>query len=308
MWSLFRLLMDVSLLKPIIRPFTRLLVGLVAVPMFRSFTKRVLRFDTLDEELEKDLEQWFRGALILLIATQNMESTLFPWVQPVIQSRFAATAKEEPDQQGSSELPGADSQVDESSPAEVDEAGEPDEFDDATPQQQSMLQVNDNDYGWILLGLRVMLAISVIQMMPDQELSAVIHSSAPKPNIVWKEKLWPQVRREAWPMLKGHACVHLNKSSPVFAILAAIAPGMPGWICYAMALIQYLIIGLVTTRDKALNVLNLFDQEVERRRQELIDEFQLADDSESNGSAKLATPGEPLNEPASTEAPPQEST
>jgi hypothetical protein len=282
-WSLFRLLMDVSLLKPIIRPITRLLVGLVAVPLFRSFTKRVLKFDTLDEELEKDLEQWFRGALILLIATQNMESSLFPWVQPVIQARFAATAPENPAEDSADALPSAQTTGDEAAGAAAE----------APPPQRSMLEVNDNDYGWILLGLRVMLAISVIQMMPDQELFAVIHSSAPKPNIAWREKLWPQIRREAWPFVKGHICVHLNKSSPVFAILAAIAPGMPGWICYAMALIQYLIIGLVTTRDKALNVLTLFDQEVERRRQELIDEFQLADLTESSYPAKANPTADP---------------
>jgi hypothetical protein len=69
----------------------------------------------------------------------------------------------------------------------------------------------------------------------------------------------------------------------VFAILAAIAPGLPGWICYGMALIQYLIIGLVTTQDKALTALGLLDQQAEQRRRELIAEFELT------GQANTAT-------------------
>ena len=181
MWSLFRLLMDVSLLKPIVRPITRLVVGSVAVPLFRWFIKRVLRFGTLDNELEKDLEQWFRGALILLLATQNIETALFPWVEPVIHSRFTQ-------------------------PAPLAPAVPATEFDNLTPSDRptnlsptvaaipsaSMLEVSQNDYGWILLGFRVMLAIGVIQMMPDQELFALMHSRPPKHNFDRKQKWWPQ--------------------------------------------------------------------------------------------------------------------
>ena len=273
MWSLFRLLMDVSLLKPIIRPITRLIVGSVAVPLFRLFTKRVLRFAALDNELEKDLEQWFRGALILLLATQNMETVLFPWVEPVIHCRFTQSAPLDPS---------VNSLADDSS------AAQPATANDAPVttgnSSSSMLEVSHNDYGWILLGFRVMLAIGVIQMMPDQELFALMHSRPPKHNFDRRQKFWPQVKSKGWPFLKGHLCLHLNKSSPVFAILAAIAPGLPGWICYSMALIQYLIIGLVTTQDKALNALGLLDQQVERRRAELIQEFEL------NGPATIETP------------------
>lgn len=237
MWSLFRILMDLSLLKPIVRPITRLLVGCVAGPMFRLFTRKVLRLKQLDAELEKDLEQWFRGAVLLLIATQNMETMLFPWVKPLIQARFARHVE-------GSEL----------SPLHVE---------------------HHDETGWILLGLRVMLAIGVVQMMPDQELFAVIHHGPPKVIFDRKQKWWPQIRKQAWPFVRGHLCVHLNRSSPVFAILAAIAPGTPGWICYGMALVQYLIIGLVTSRDKALDVIQIFDETVQRRREELIQEFAL---------------------------------
>ncbi len=266
MWSLFRLLMDVSLLKPIVRPITRLLVGFIAVPAFRAFTRRVIRRELLDDELQKDLEQWFRGALILLVATQNMESAIFPWAQPVIQTR----REEHIEQPLDSPLASRDEK----------QHGHPVVADS---ERSGMLEVREAEYGWVLLGLRVMLAISVIQMMPDQELFAVIHGVAPKLNITRGSPLWPQLRSQALPFLKGHVCVHLNKSSPVLAILAAIAPGWPGWICYGAAISQYLIIGLVTTRDKAIVALGTLDKEVERRRQELIEEFHL------DGEAAVAT-------------------
>jgi hypothetical protein len=48
-----------------------------------------------------------------------------------------------------------------------------------------------------------------------------------------------------------------------------------GWVCYLMAITQYLIIGLVTSRDRALDVLSEFDRAVAKRRNELIEEFKL---------------------------------
>ena len=253
MLSFFRFILDVSLLRPILRPVTRLIVSMIAVPVFRALTRKVLRVDTLDAELEKDLEQWFRGAILLLLATQNMESTIFPWVEPVVQARYV---REEPTQSGS-DLPSV-----------------------RKPAEDSELRVQDSDSGWLLLGLRVMLAIGVIQMMPDQELFAVIHNGPPKIRFDRKQNWLRQIREQAWPVSRGFACLHLNRSSPVFAILATIAPGGPGWICYGMALGQYLVIGLVTSRDKALDVLTLFDETIEARRQALIEEFHLAEEAE----------------------------
>ena len=251
MWSLFRFLMDVSLLKPIIRPVTRLLVSLIAVPIFRVLTRRMIRTEKFDSELEKDLEQWFRGALILLMATQNMESILFPWVKPVIQSRYQT-----------------------SSP---NEALAPSTSDGTTGSNaaDSKFEIDENRWGWLLLGLRVMLAIGVIQMMPDQALFAVIHSEPPKMKFIKGQKRWPQFKAQFKGYLQGQLCVHLNRLSPVFAILATIAPGAAGWTCYSLALVHYLIIGLITSKDKALNLLKIFDETVERRRHEIIEEFQL---------------------------------
>ena len=252
MLSFFRFFMDVSLLRPILRPITRFLVGLIAVPIFRSLTRRVLKVETLDAELEKDLEQWFRGAILLLLATQNMESTIFPWVEPVVQARYEKLAD--------------------------DSKGKVTRDDDEAAASE--LQVRDDDSGWLLLGLRVMLAIGVIQMMPDQELFAVIHNGPPKIQFDRKQKWWPQIKIQWWVVTKGFVCLHLNRSSPVFAILATIAPGGPGWICYGMALGQYLIIGLVTSRDKALDVLTLFDETMHAQRQELIDGLHINDKAE----------------------------
>ena len=258
MLSLFRVLMDVSLLRPILRPVTRLIVSFIAVPFFRTLTRRVLRIETLDAELEKDLEQWFRGALLLLFATQNIETTIFPWVQPVIQARYVAMMEDDGIQ-----------------PAIAEE-------------QAGRLEVRDHEAGWILLGLRVMLAIGVVQMMPDQELFGAIHNGPPKLQFDRKKKWWPQIRSQAWPMTRGYLCLHLNRSSPVFAILATIAPGTAGWVCYGMALTQYLIIGLVTSRDKALNVLSVFDESFVQKRKELIEEFHLEKEAASRAAPAIA--------------------
>ena len=75
--ELLQFLLPTQLLKPLLKPIVRLFLGLVAIPIFRLFVRKVVRVQDLDEELEKDLELWFRGALLLLIATSNMESTVF---------------------------------------------------------------------------------------------------------------------------------------------------------------------------------------------------------------------------------------
>lgn len=203
------------MLKPILRPITRILVGLIAIPLFRLLMRRVIRVQYLDAELEKDLEQWFRASLVLLMATANMEDFIFGFSRPEM----------------------------------------------TTP------------LGAFLLGLRLLLAVGVIEMMPDQELFSIIHPGPPKIKIDKSLGFWGHVRKYCWPVTRGLACQHLNRSSPVFAILAAIFQGWVGWFCYGMALVQYLIIGLVTSKDKALDALTEFDRQVAMRRRELIAEF-----------------------------------
>ena len=55
-------------------------MGLIAIPLFRLVVHKSGRIAKLEAELEKDLEEWFRAALILLVATANMEHLIFGWV------------------------------------------------------------------------------------------------------------------------------------------------------------------------------------------------------------------------------------
>jgi hypothetical protein len=257
--------MNLPLFRSALRPITRVIVGLVAIPVFRFIMRRIFRLQDLDDELEKDLEQWFRGALLLLAASANMEHLLFGW---------------------------------------MDKLDWMDRMD------------------WLTMGLRLMLAIGVIEAMPDQELFAVIHPGPPKIKPgkgalldFWKKK---------WAFLKGVVCQHLNRSSPVLAMMAAIVGAelpvegsehypqlwerwVVGWVCYLLAITQYLIIGLVTSRDRAMNVLSEFDRAVAERRQQLIEEFHLQNGKLNETASQTAQPGttttdQPVTAPADSPA------
>ena len=218
--QLLQLLLPTRLLQPLFKPIIRLFLGFVAIPLFRLFVRRVVRVQDLDEELEKDLEQWFRGALLLLIATQNMESTMFGWLRP---------------------------------------------------------ETRDSVY---FMAGRLLLAIGVIEGMPDQSLFALIYPGPQAPKIEKGRVLWSLICYVPL-FLKGMICQHLNRSSPVLAILAVIwSNGTDtditiGWVCYGMAVGQYLFIGLVASKDKALGVLQKFDEAVARQRQEIEHEIEL---------------------------------
>lgn len=290
MGSLFRAILNFPFMQSALRPITRLVVGLIAIPAFRFIMRRIFRVNGLNHEFEKDIEQWFRGALLLLAATANMEHLLFGWLTRV------------------------------------------DWLDRAD---------------WFTLGLRLMLAIGVIEAMPDQDIFAVIHPGPPalKPGRSVLKEIW-SVRKA---FVKGILCRHLNRSSPVLAMMCAIVGAqlptavtpdpvlmdqhqllawssaqpisidipavtlasqqllseisndlMPqtlvnglseytryrerwlvGWVCYVLAVSQYLIIGLITSRDRAADVLQEFDRAVAQKRKELIDEFDLGDTEKS---------------------------
>ena len=301
--------MDLPLFRSVLRPISRVLVGLIAIPIFRFIMRKVFRLQDLDEELEKDLEEWFRGALLLLAATANMEHLLFGWMQKV------------------------------------------DWLDRAD---------------WLTMGLRLMLAIGVIEAMPDQELFAVLHPGPPK-----MEKGRGVIRQfwqKRWLFAKGIICRHLNRSSPVLAMMCAIIGAqlptvveyetyqlqsqlinagvhcqqclstspvqtafaidaalhlhlvptlkessdhfgrqwerwLVGWVCYLMAITQYLIIGLVTRRDRALDVLSEFDRAVAERREELVKEFKLEGNLPKDfNPASAGSPREPGSVPKSGES------
>ncbi|QDT51511.1 hypothetical protein Pan258_56000 [Symmachiella dynata] len=207
---------------PVTRSAIRFLLGVVAIPTFRLFLRRVVRLQELDQELEKDLEQWFRASLVLLAATANMEHLLFGYL--------------------------------------------PDKLD------------------WLVVGGRILLAVGVIETMPDQELFAIIYPGPPKLKFQ-RGKIISTIKENWRPYVKGLICQHVNRSSPVFAIMSAIFDGPAGWVFYLIAITQYLIMGLVTSRDHAMSVLSEFDKQVTNRRRELIEEFDL-DEKES-------PPGEP---------------
>lgn len=215
MGSLLRILLHL----PFVKPLMRFLLGVIAIPLFRSFLRHVIRLRDMSPELEKDLEQWFKGSLILLVATRNMESFLWDWLS-------------------------------------------------TNPESTDLIK-----NPWLLAG-RLMLAVGVTELMPDQALFTIIHANPPPLKTI-KEKGWKAWRRKVIWMVKGLVCKHLDRSSQVFAIMTAIFPGVVGWVCYAMAIGQYLIIGLVTSRDKALDVLGEFEKQVQLQREWLIDELSL---------------------------------
>jgi len=228
MIDLLNLLLPTRLLAPLLKPIIRLFLGFVAIPIFRLFVRRVVKVQEIDEELEKDLEQWFRGALLLLLATANMESLVFGWVSEEVR----------------------------------------------------------NERSLLFMAGRLLLAIGVIEGMPDQSLFALIYPGPQPPKIVQGRVIW-SILSYIPKFLKGLICQHLNRSSPVFAILAVIYDNEVGWICYGIALAQYLLIGLVASKDKALNVLQKFDEAVELQRHQLEAELDLLAAARQQAAAKL---------------------
>lgn len=225
-----------DLLTPLLRPATRFLVGCIAIPLLRLARTKVLRQKDWDDELERDVEQWFRASLVLLFATKNMELLFSSWL--AVKFEF-------------------------------------------------------NTNHWFILAGRLLLAIGVVESMPDQQLFSIIHPGPPK--LVWRkhQTVYQNVRTQAGPYIRGMLCRHINRSSPVFAILCVIFGGIEGWIFYLVAIAQYLFIGLVTSRDRAINVLSAFDRRVAQQRKNLIREFNLseADEAAEGVSAPPAESG-----------------
>ncbi len=215
--ALLPTVLDNFLLRPILRPLLRLLTGYFAIPVFRFLLRHILRVQTTDAELERDLEQWFRGAILMLAATANLENALFGWL----------------------------------------------------PWHRS-------EDPWLTMLLRLLLAIGIIESMPDEDLFSILHRGPPKVKLSskagWKEA-W-QLRKA---LLKGLAILHLRRSSPVFVIMAVVFGGAPGetlfkvgWWCYGLACAQYLLIALITDRDRVEGLLKLFDREADHIRAHII--------------------------------------
>jgi hypothetical protein len=211
------------------RPLARLIIRVAALPALRFCFHHVRALERLNDELEKDLAEWIRGSLLLLLVTANVEMWLW---HPLIPFPELLDA-----------------------------------------------------HRWFGVGLRIMLAVAVVQMMPDQELFTVIHPGPRIPRFPPNTSLADKIRLSAKPIGIGMFWQHLSRSSPVFAILAVIFPGWIGWGCYGMAVLQYLIIGLVTSRDRAIDVLMLFDVQMAARRHELVRQVRVLSDFAKNEAA-----------------------
>ena len=205
--------------KPVLRPIFRLLTGLLAIPAFRVVTRHFFRGKKLSKEMERDLELWFRGAVVLLAATANLEDFLFGW-----------------------------------------------------------LPWHKSEDPWLTMLLRLLLAVGVIESMPDQDLFGILHRGPPKVNLATRSG-WREVWRRRREFIRGIAVLHLRRSSPVFVIMTVIfgnAPGtsefIVGWVFYALAITQYLIIGLITESDRFTGLLRQFDQGADAIRKEILRE------------------------------------
>ncbi len=226
-------------IRLITKPVTRMLLKLIAIPIFRFLLKYLLRVEVISKELEKDLTQWFRASVLLLFATHNMEKILF---QSAIQDY----------------------------------------------KHEKLIDA-------VLFGLRLFLAFGCIEGMPDQELFRFIHPGPPKLKSKRFRDILRELRQNGRAWLWGAACIFLSRASPVFAIITVFQIGPVGWACYWLAVAQYLVIGLATSRDKAIDVLTSFDAEVAARRAELLSELQAAapmetQPTEVSAPAAAATP------------------
>ena len=279
MGGLFRIILDLPLFRTILRPISRVLVGMIAIPIFRFIMRRVFRLQDLDDELEKDLEQWFRGALLLLAATANMEHLLFGWMQKVdwldradwltmgLRLMLAISVIEAmPDQELFSVLhPG---------PPKME------------PGKNVFVQLwqKRRIFAKGFLCRHVSRSSPVLAMM-----CAIIGSQLPSTVDYEKDE---QRRAINTQLVYCEQCAAMCSAQFVMSldVVSSVLPELQkesevltkkherwlvGWVCYLMAITQYLIIGLVTSRDRALDVLSEFDRAVAERRRELIEEFKL---------------------------------
>jgi hypothetical protein len=313
--DLFRILMGIpifqSILRPVLRPASRLLLGLIAVPLFRFLLRRIFRVRQLDRELEKDLQEWFRGSLLLLAATANMEHILFGWLVKIDWLDRAdwltmglrllmviGVIQTMPDQELFAVLhPGPPKlqknrrilpqlrenwwpmlrgflcrHINKSSPvlammcaivgARLPEM--PVESVAAAWQQQVVLHQSIIAWNWVQQVGNCMPVTTEASLLLEQRLQQSINSEFQKalemdPDI--NQKMDLSVLTNYLRLFGDY-----RRDRERWAV---------GWICYLAAIIQYLIIGLITSRDKALDVLSEFDRAVAERRRALIEEFRI---------------------------------
>jgi len=278
--SLFRIILELPILRGVLKPFTRLIVGLIAIPIFRFILKRIFRLHTLDKELEKDLEEWFRGALLLLAATANMEHLLFWWVQNVdwldradwltmgLRLMLAIGVIEAmPDQELFAVMhPG---------PPKLQKG------------ESFIRQFWRMKWKFVKgIGCRHLSRSSPVLAMMCAIIGAQLPSADEyRQDLIRHDFVLAWSSSERCCSLSPFLCIAsmeqiCNIEPEMVAMTKEVAQferrrerWMVGWVCYLLAITQYLIIGLVTRRDQALDMLNEFDRAVAERRKELIEEF-----------------------------------
>jgi len=152
----------------LLRPLIRLLVGFIAIPLFRLFLRRVGAFEAA--RCRAHQESRTVGPAVRCCcswATDNFEYAVF--------GEYLSDWK--------------------------------------------------HQYIWLSLGLRLLLAVGVIESMPDQALFSIIHPG-PERLLFPKGQRIKAAREQFWPFCKGMFFRHLDRSSSVFAIMAVIF-GLP---------------------------------------------------------------------------------
>lgn len=161
----------------------------------------------------------------------------------------------------------------------------------ANIEQLLFQQLGFEPRDWISLGFRLLLAVGVVEAMPDVTLFPVLHPKPdlPKKSDFGRDKPWYGLRAVVPPYVKGLLCQHLARSSPVLAILACVVGGVvdaegnipperrnewvAGWCCYGAAISQYLVMGLMASRQEAASVLAEHDKRAAATRAALVSEL-----------------------------------
>lgn len=278
-----------TFLKPIMKPLVRLVVGMLAIPLFRLVMRRVARVNHLDEELEKDLEEWFRGAVLLLFATKNVELWLFqefegfeesqwPWLTLGLRLLLVVGVIEAmPDQQ----LFGV-----------IHPPPKPPKPRWREPWWGLPQQLPGFGKGLVCQHLNrsspvfaIMAAVFGGAMFTPIVLDADTGKTVAKVKVVGKAADAVEAKREAAERVTGERRPEGTPPPRTVVEYRWNEDFVVGWVCYGLAITQYLIIGLVTSKEKAVEALAEFDRRIAERRAELVEEFDVEEAAASREKA-----------------------
>lgn len=300
-----------TVIEPVMRPGSRILLGLIAVPLFRFTLRKIFRVQEISKELEKDLQEWFRGSLLLFAASANMEHILFGWLTNRIDwldrpdwltlglrlLMVVGVIQTMPDQELFAVLhPGPPKfrkgipffaqlrdlkwqilkghlarHINKSSPVlALMCAIVGGELTSARLRDPNLLP----NFQRLMFGCDFAPCIAVHPALAVPQLSLQALPPTPAdPAAPHSDLSSSQPPRNG--LLDPKVTAALNQIPQICAEHRSRKQFIVGWLCYFMAITQYLIIGLVTSRDRAAEVLSMYDQAVAERRKELIQQYQL---------------------------------